>query len=127
MTELAYASAGVLITAIAAYCFLEWLKVFKRRNDLADKFQGYERAQSQLTDAMRLDIDRLDHSRQAFENMLPRYEKLVVRVDAMDAYFRAEISKIGHDVLGQVQEMKDKQVAAFTAPRGPLTGRSFKP
>jgi hypothetical protein len=121
VTHLAESIAAVFIASLAAYVALEYLKTFKRRNDLLDRFQAYER-----TNEVRL--LRADQTAERFENLLGNHERLVGRVTQLEDHTKSEISKLGGEILGQVQEMKTQQSAAFQqSSRFTPTGRNLKP
>lgn len=148
MIELAYPLAGVLIAGITAHCFLSWLKIFRRRNDLRDEFQAYDRAQSAIVLKLRKDLEDakaelyalieerrkevgalrewMSAQQDRFDALLGNHEKLVARVTANDEYMKSEISKLGGTILDEVAAVKTQTAAAYQAPRG-MYGRNLKP
>lgn len=124
MTHLVESIALVVCASLAAYCFLQWLAVFKRRNDLMDRFQGFERGNTEAIEGIRSRLAGFDDVAQHHQNLVGSHERLVARVTELDAYVRKEISQLGGSILEQVGELKTQQAAAWQATqRMPNVGR----
>jgi hypothetical protein len=111
----AAASVGVI-----AYCFLEWMRGYRRKNDLQDKFQGYERATEQRILALELldanTTTKLGEVTQRVDNVLISHENLLVRVAQLEDKLKSEVATLGKEVLSEVASMKTQAAAAFIAP-----------
>lgn len=134
MTDL-LSTIAVCVTAAAcigilAYCFLEWLRGYKRRNDLADKFAGYERATEQRI--LQLEVldaqttEKLDTVAKRVDNLLDSQERLVSRFGKLDEETKAALADLAAKWLAEINQMNVRQAASMTAPRAPHTPR-FRP
>ena len=134
MTDLA-STIVVCITAAAsvgviAYCFLEWMKSYKRRNDLQDKFQGYERATEQRI--LQLEVldastsEKVEGLTKRVDNLLDSQERLVARFGKLDEETKAALADLASKWLAEIEQMNMRQAAAMTAPRAAHTPR-FRP
>jgi hypothetical protein len=152
VTHLAESLAVIACACIAAFVALEYLKAFKRRNDLQDKFQGFERANSVTIDGMRARAEE-DYASNAMHaqslaksllevrkqhddllkrhtNLLDSHERLLGRVNVLDDKLTKSISDLGGEILSTVQEMKTQNAAVYVGQQqrqNPLSGRNFKP
>lgn len=134
MTDLP-STIAICLTAAAcvgviAYCFLEWLRSYKRRNDLQDKFQAYERA----TEARILALETLDAGNQValenitkrVDNLLDSQERLVGRFGKLDQDTKKALADLAAKWLAEIEQMNVRQAASMTAPRAPHIPR-FRP
>lgn len=152
MNELFPSLAWVLVAGMATYIALVYIRTFKRRNDLQDKFQGFERANSQTIDGMRARVED-DYASNALHvqslsktmlelrkqhddllkrhtNLLDAHERLLGRVNVLEERLTKSISDLGGEILSTVQEMKTQNAAVYVGQQqrpNPLSGRSFKP
>jgi hypothetical protein len=97
------------ITALAsvcvfAYAALEYLKVFRARNDVLDKFMAYQRAVEPRILGLEVTSGR-------FENLLVHHEELVARVGRIDEETKKAITDLASKWLGEVNSLKTGQAA----------------
>lgn len=109
---IAYSLAFVASVGIAAYVVDRYLVVFKKRNDLLDRFQAYERACETRILALEVGLGR-------FENLLANHERLVARVGAYEAATEKALADLANKWLAEVNQINTRQVAAFTAKPPP--------
>lgn len=115
---------------VIAYCFLEWMRSYKRRNDLQDKFQGYERATEQRI----LQLEVLDANTQEkvealtkrFDNLLSSQERLVAAQGELKDETKKALADLASKWLSEIEQMNVRQAASMTAPRAPHIPR-FRP
>lgn len=128
----AFSWSFTIITVAGMICYIaqDWLRVYKRRNDLLDKFQAFER--NMETRLLQNSSELADHASRivtlaaAHSNLCAALERQVTRIAEVETYTRKEITNLGGTVLDEVRAIKTTQAAAFTqSPR--ITGRSFKP
>jgi hypothetical protein len=117
VAHLAESIAAVIIAGLAAFVALEYLKAYKRRNDLLDRFQAYERANE-------VRLLRADQTADRFDNLLAAHERLAARVGELDAYAKKEIAALGTTVLDEVKSIKTTQAASFEQQQA---RRAFRP
>lgn len=152
MNDLYPSIAWVLVAAMATYIALVYMRAFKRRNDLQDKFQGFERANSVTLDSIRTNAEadfasnalhvqsltksllevrkQHDDLLKRHTNLLDSHERLLGRVNVLDEKLTKSITDLGGEILSTVQEMKTQNAAVYVAQQGrqnPLSGRNFKP
>lgn len=134
MTDLA-STIVVCITVAAsvgvtAYCFLEWMRGYRRKNDLQDKFQGYERATEQRI--LQLEVldastsEKVEGLTKRVDNLLDSQERLVARFGKLDEETKAALADLASKWLAEIEQMNMRQAAAMTAPRAAHTPR-FRP
>lgn len=131
MNHLAESAAVVIVAFVAAYVALEYLRAFKRRNDLMDLFQAFQRETTELLQAQRMAGIETEAAitglQNRFDNLLSSHETLVTRVGRFEDESKQAMSDLAKKWLGEMQEMNTRQAAAFTRTPNALSPRSFKP
>lgn len=134
MTDLP-STIAVCLTAAAsvgttAYCFLEWMRSYKRRNDLADKFQAYERSTEQrLLQLEVLDAnttEKVETLGKRVDNLLTSQERVVADQWKLKDETEKSLADLASKWLAEIETMNVRQAASMTAPRAPHTPR-FRP
>jgi predicted nuclease with TOPRIM domain len=139
MTDLFPSLACVLVAAMGTFIAHQWLKVFKRRNDLQDKFQAFERANDERITRLKAEsaqhVETLENLADAcsslatkHKNLLESQERMVTRLNALEETTKKSISDLGGEILTTVQDMKTQNAAVYVSQQQRQTSRpSFKP
>lgn len=126
-TSITISIAAVAISAIAAYCYLQWLAVFKRRNDLADKFQAFERSNDERITSIETmaaserallsrQIERIDGLQHSQEE---RAQKHAQRFSDLEN----DLATLKATIAAAVEKVQTTQVATFMQPLRPPGSR----